>query len=572
MARIPRAQEMGLGDDTAQVTRGVVNVPTIDQSGARTAATALDQVGGQLREFGQRLHQAEVDRSVAEANIGATNDLDKLKRRLAESQADPTTYETTYAEESGRIIEAWGQKVPGGGRDMWMQRAKEGQLRDTIEVRNLTRQRQLEGEQAKGIAIFENIKDRAGDASLSPAAYGEMQTQGRQLVADQLATGVITKDVAQRYLVELDNAQVADNTARWQSNFDALATQGKIAEAEEWRNTQMGLNKLGQSIVDPKVLEASKKALDTAKPKYAADAAATDIYNRSRAKDGSFDFAAGIAEARRISDPMVRDLAIQQLGQMVAQDKVAHEQEQDAAAKDLFEWTKSGRDPTKAPPSLLGRFDNASRMASSISLYNSMQAEKGMTEAQKTQQAIDSAVAVAGFDSLARRQPSLFMQGLNAWPKEYQDAYKSMKWQDQIALSEKVNKMIETGPTSDAVDKVLQDVTKEAARFAPSIMNVAANDQGGKERKLQFEGFLYKHAANLSKDQGGQPITPDQAKKIVLRAMGDLDAKKYGEGVNMALGFDADVYRRVRDALAAKLGEEPSRQAVYEAYKSAMAD
>lgn len=478
MPTIPRAQQMGLGDQTAQVTRGVVSVPTIDQSGARMAADALDKVGGQLREFGQRLHQAEVDRSVAEANIGATNDLDKLKRRLAESQADPTTYETTYAEESGRIIEAWGKKVPGGGRDMWMQRAREGQLRDTIEVRNLTRQRQLEGEQAKGIAIFENIKDRAGDASLSPAAYGEMQMQGRQLVADQLARGIITKDVAQKYLVELDNAQVTDMATRWTDNVAALAEQGlfDIAEGTLAEGTKGGIPKA--------FVEDAKASISRARSRIEKER-----NERLNINDANFqvDVMAGRKGYRHVDEAIARG-------------------ELDPSRRDtLYRVVREEEDRRR-------REAEESKLSA---------AERAAIENR-------SKDIKFVFNSMAEMDPARFMGGKEAWSEQHSAYYDLMTPADQRAVDEQVQKMRVDGPKVGPTNAVERALLDEAKRVVPEWrIGSDADPKNLPADSIPFSGVLRKVAEELSPTLGGKDLTVPQARDAVARALRQYQPDKW---------------------------------------------
>lgn len=554
---------------SAQADRRVISTPVLNQDTGE--GDALREVGGAIDagvELATRLEKANQDRQITTADRLAREKLDRLKFDLENTSPDVADEDLKkrYQEQSEAAIQEAGKTIANPrARDVFTERARGYQSEGALWTDRLGLKRGMDRTRAGHATAFSEIDAKAGDIAIKRETYLEDIAGEKAALERARQMGVYTQEQAAELNAKLDGLAIKDNTMRFGANMDALVKDGRIAEARAAYQAQMGLNASDKLVdrVDPDVLAKISAGLETSEQEYAVVERGDTIWTQSAG-----DYGKAIALAGEIKDAPLRLKVEARINQKAAQAKASEEARQDVLENAMWAHVEGGGTIMNAAPSLRGDI-SPSRLGAIRAYENARDTESGMTAAEKAARDLQSKIVKSSFDWLSRSDPSNFMQGPAAWSAEYQAAYQSMSSQDQLATINKIDEMKQTGVTADAVDKVMQDVTKAAQRFAPSIMNT---DKNNADAKFRFEGILYENARKLSADRGGQPISPEDARRVVLRSMGEFDAKKYGEGVNVALGFDADVYRRVRDALAAKLGAEPSRQAVFEAYQAAMAN
>lgn len=567
-----------MGNSQAQQTRGVVDIPVVDNSGARAVAGAVDQAGKALVDFSVRLQKSVIDRSVAEANIGATNDLDKLKRKLSEGADDPITFEATYTEESDKIINTWAQKVPMGGRDMWLQRAKQDQLNGTFEVRNLQRTRQLESEQAKGLALHEVVNDSAGDLSISAEAYQKINNDGRTAAADALAARTITQPEYERRMIQLDDALVVDNTVRFDANISELVAQGRVAEAEALYQTQMGMNKDGKNKVNPEVLMNTKKGLASATLEVQAIESSDTLWAAAKGDLGRYnEMVAGVQDVPKRLKMEARGITL------ANQVKAAKNAEQDAMQQDLFKFVVGGGTIEKYSPAKIGAME-PERLGSIRAFQNARDAEKGMTAEQKAELAQRSKRIGRLFDDMADTNTRTFMAGYDSWSPQTKMLYDAMDTSEQIRVDELVRKTGIEGRSGNAVSKLSADLTEVVKRWAPPEWRIGsdANPENLPPQAVAAKEMIRDVAQRNALDTGGKPLSDTQLQDLVIPIFRKLDDKRnwmeipqvqrgaWAGDVNSRLtasGMDNALWEDVKAAIAAANGGyTPSNDEVMSEY------
>jgi hypothetical protein len=552
----------------AQADRRVISTPVLNQDVGE--GDALRAVGGAIDagvELAVKLEKANQDRQITTADRVAREKLDRLKFDLENTSPDmpDEDLKKSYQERSEALIQEAAKTIANPrARDVFTERAKGYQADGALWTDRLGLKRGVDRTRAGHVTAITEIDARAGDIAVKRETILEDIAGEKAALERARQMGVYTQEQAAELNAKLDGVAVKDNTMRFGANIDALVKDGRVAEARAAYQAQMGLNASEKLVdrVDPDVLAKISAGLEANEQESAVVERGDTIWTQSAG-----DYGKAIALAGEIKDAPLRLKVEARLNQKAAQAKAAEDARQDALENAMWAHVEGGGTIMSAPPSLRGDI-SPSRLGSIRAYENARDTESGMTAAQKAARDLESKIVKSSLDWLSRDNPSTFMNP-DAWSAEYKAAYASMSSQDQLAVMNKIDEMKQTGVTSDAVDKVMQDAVKAAQRFAPSIMS---GDKANADVKFRFEGILYENARKLSADRGGEPISPEDARRLVLRSMGEFDAKKYGEGVNMALGFDADVYRRVRDSLAARLGKEPSRQEVYAAYQTVMAD
>lgn len=557
---------MGLDPSAAQNTRGVVDIPIPDFSGQRAAAEAVGEVGKAMLEFGNKLQEAETDRKIVTATNATRSELDKTQRDiLADPNIKAEDYEKVYQERSDAIFKTHGATIPGGkAKAVWDKYTGDLGFSGLTQMRSATRQKQLENATAETISIVAKTVEGFSDLDQSEEVFTSNFTATHEYISGQVKSGLMTPDRGAQALAELEAGFHKAETERTLYSIDGMRQAKNYAGATEALYAAKKDNR-----IDDKTFSATRAVLLNEQNGFEAQADADKYWEQGKGYQGA------LALARKEPDIAKRQEIEKNLATRATQDKLAKQDEQDSISKQLADHVLKGGTLANAPTSLLSRVTDSGTLSLANALETAKTRETTMTVAQKAQLELSSNVAKFGFESLSNSNPQAFMQGFNSWPAEYQNAFKAMTGSDQLAVESMRSKMIQTGPTANAIDAVLQDVTKEAQRFAPSLMN---SDKTNATPKFVFEGILYKNAKALSSMQGGKPITPEQSRKIVLQSMGEYDEKKYGAGVNVALGYmqadetrDADpmAWDAMTSILSKKLGRAPKKPEIMQALKEA---
>lgn len=516
MARIPRAEQMGLGPSAAQQTRTVVDVPVVDNRGERVAAAALDNVGKTLFEFGTRLQEAQVDREIVTASRKTREELDKAQRDLADSgDVDPAEFETRFKAMSDEIIKRNGASIPGSrGQAMWAERAGNWQLDGTLRVRDLTRKRQLETENAKSVAegaeVERNLADLDADETVVTANYQEY----RNYIEGRVKAGTMPADVAAETTARLDVAYQKAFTERRTFEIDAMI------QANDFKGAKAHLYDHRKQIDD--VTFRKVEAVITNKQNgFEAQTDADKYWDQGKGYQGA------MALARKEPDIEKRQKIEQNIGQRFQQEKAVHEDQQDGQVQKLWDHVRNGGTIANASSSLLASFDSPGRFASVQAFENARDSEAGLNGKQLALKKLQSASISDQLLSREAMPPEVFMNEPATWSPRNWAKYQAMTPDDQVKMDEARRKMRDGKGDYSTLNKVEGQLLDLAKTVAPKSwgLNNSVNQRTPETERLL--GELRGEAARLQKDNGSAELTPDQLKQSIAKAL-----KRAGENVD----------------------------------------
>lgn len=502
----------------AQANRRVIDQPTF--AADTSMGDAIQNVGKVGLEIAGRMQKAKTDGEIIKAEIDARTRLDRLKLDLeADAETPDEAIPVRWRQESEAILkEAAGAISSESARTLWSERAKGWQGEGENWSVGLQRRRQVGKLRAGFLGMAAEAEALAGDASITADAYAVRLDAMRALNAQQVAGGIVDPETSAKREADLAALAGKDRALRWNAEVGALADQGQFDAAN-------ALVAEGDKAGIPRAyVEDAKSAITSAKNRIEKER-----NERMNVNDANFqvDVMAGKKGYRHVDEAIARG-------------------ELDPSRRDtLYRVVREEEDRRKreAEESKLSAADRA----------------------KLEQNSKDNLLA---FELLAQDSPANFMADPAQWSDAYKQAYGEMTPGDQRAVLKMHNEMRINGRSANTYASVLGDVMAEAKRFAPSLMDEKANKDG----YVKLQGILFDMTKKLAVDSGGKPITAEQARKTVLQALGSYDSKKYGAGVNLALNFDADLYRRVVEQMTAKSGRAPTNEQALAAYNSVVAD
>lgn len=482
MAKIPRAQELGLQPDQAQQTRGVVNVPVPDTSGEKAAGRAQVEIGSKLFEFGQKLHQAQVDREVVNASRKTRDELDRAYRGLAESGDDPTTFEQRYQEATNKIIAENAKLVPNSARELWSQRAKDWQLEGTFQTRSLVRTKQLEGARANLITDNETVLKQVGDLSLSRETVVANLTAQKGLNDRHVADGVSGKDDAARLNAVIDNGLQKDLLIRTRDSVEKLTMAGDDVGAETMIAEFDGTAEEQKALKQAR--EATQQDMRAAQNRAKADQREAEI---KAANTFEMDVLKGNVGFRDLQAAVDR-------GDISINDQPA-----------LYRSIRAEADRRKTEAAAANK----------------------LTDAEKEEWKTWSQTAMYSLQSSATMTPAQFMLDPETqWDPQLYEIYKHMTPEDQRQLDRSRLEMRETGKTANEVDRIENMLVDEAKRIAPANWEVGSGKTKKTAQSVELAGYLRQAAAEMAPETGGAKLTPEQVRSAAALAVGRMKEGK----------------------------------------------
>jgi len=475
MPKIPRAQELGLQSGPAQQTRGVVDVPVPDTSGEKAAGRAMVEVGSKLYEFGAKIQQAQVDRQVVAASRKTREDLDRAYRDLEQAgDLDPTQFEKLYRETSDKIISENAKAVPGGGRAMWEERARNWQSDGVIQSRNLTRTRQLEAARANLINENAAVGKQVGDLSLSEATVEASILGQRGLIDRQVREGFLGKDDGARLIAELDTYLQKDKLFRARDSVERLTMAGDDVGAETMIAEFKG------TAEEQKALSQAREA---AQQDMRAETSRQEAERRKAEIKASNEFEMGV---------LTEGYGYKQLQSAVDRGEISIN---DQPA--LYRSIRAEQDRKKAEA-----------------------AAAKLTEAEKNEWKAWSQKTSFELESSATMTAAEFMRDPTQWEPDLYERYQNLTPEDQRALNKKRLAMRETGRTTPEIDRIENRLLDEAKRIAPSDWKIGSTGQNKSTQARELAGFLREAATGMAPETGGRDLTPEQLRSAAALAIG----------------------------------------------------
>lgn len=499
-----------------QVNRRIIEQPTFAPD--TSMGDAAKSVAGVGLEIAGRVQKSITDREIVTAEREARTRLDKLKFDLeADAETPDAAIPVRWKQESDAILqEVAGRISSGAARDVWSENAKVWQGDGEVWSYGLQRKRSVDKVRASHITSAAELETQAGDLTISAETYSKNLAGAKAAIQRDLERGMLDPESAARQDAVLDQLQARDMTSRWSAGVLATARSGAFDDATKMVSTAPGIPEaVKEDALNGIERERNRQEKERAESQRAmGNAMEVDILD-GRVTRQQIDEAAALGTINPNDQPtLIR------------------------ALREENDRRKREAEDAKLSPSQRAMLEDLSK---------------------------DNLLA---FEMLSQDNAPNFVGDPEQWSDAYKQAYREMTADDQRAVLKMRSEMSAKGKSANYVTSVLGDVMAEAKRFAPSLMDEKTNRDG----YVKLQGILYANAKKLADENVGKPISTDQARKAVLQALSGYDKKKYGAGVNLALNFDAELYRRVTAQQTARLGRQPTNAEALAAYNAVAGD
>jgi len=562
----------------AQANRRIIDIPVPEAD--TSMGDALQRVAHIGMEVAGRIQKANVDREVVSATRIAREQYEKAKYDLEQNHDIPDgEIETTLRKQGEDILSKVGEGISSKtARDMWSENAKGTLLLEGDDwARKTAQSRGIDRVKGSHVAAISDLETKAGDLSISSDAYEKSVQDERGAILRNKDRGFLKEEQAAQLLAGLDKLSLKDRTMRWSSNIDALVKEGRIAEAQAMFDA-------GAGRVDPDTRATVKKGLDASKQDYAVVAKTDELWGQAKGDLGKF-----LKLSAKIEDAPLRQKVEERGNRMRLLEDQAENQRQDNLQRQMWAHVEGGGTIANAPAALRGAID-PTRLGSIRAYEEARDREKALSPAALAQWKDDSARIRMRLESSLIMPPQVFMSDPSTWAPDHFAAYQTMTADDQRAVDEKRQKMVETGGSVDEVTRIERLLWDEAKRTAPPGWNLGSQKDQKTPQYTQAAGLIREQAALMAKDMGGKPLTPDEVRRGVGFAFGRMNEGKdlsvarwaaYGEKFRPlgsadpnAIGgdIDPDLYADAFKAVQAKYpGQMPPMAEVRAAYDQLLA-
>ena len=468
---------MGLDPSAAQNTRGVVDIPIPDFSGQRAGAEALDSVGKAMLEFGNKLQKEKEDHELVKADADMRVRMDKARQHI---ELDPETPDAALPQRWKQESEAIIKEVGGGisssrARELWEIRARGVQGEGDVWSQNLLRKRQVDKVGGAYITMASEAEEMAGDPSISPETYASKLDGLRALTAQHLAGGFIGDEEAAKRVALLESYAVKDVKMRWSADVLAVARTGDFDGAEKMIAGAKGL-----SVAER---EDALSGVGRERNRFKVEQA-----ERWGINDANFQV--GILEGKN--------------GYQHIDDAIANG-DLNPATRDTLYRAKRAEDDRR----------EAEAAQSALSKAQKLDAEEASKDARFI------------LDAFALTNESMFLSGYDKWPTPYQNAFDAMTGDGKRAVLLKTLEQPK-GDRASAARETLNTLLDEAKRVVPE-WKLGSDADPAKLPKdaIPFKGELLKVAERIAKAKDGKPLTVDEARDAVARALREYQPDKW---------------------------------------------
>jgi hypothetical protein len=520
MAKLPRSP----------ISEGVTNqyrpVREARASGADPVGQAMEQAGNAGFEIASRMADAKIAADAAEASIKLRSRLDEEYRAIEnDMEGDPTGFEAKFRERAAAIAseEAGRMSSPAMKRAFG---AKSMELTETysINMRDVTRRRQVEGVKAQTMRIGADYQAIAADPSKPRELLDETKDSYLSLIDQHQKAGIFTPDVAEAARIAAGEVYRSGVTTRHLTNLDDLVDRERFGEAELYLNAN-------DHEMDPAEAQKARDVFETKKREGESVTVADELWDKS---GGNYDqFLTMIRE-----DPRVKGTDMLQ----AVEARGAVRKNQAEAAKDAtdqkmldtgMEYVTTGKSiPASvmrdASPKVRDMLQSEIRTRS---LWNQQMATLSAEEKAAIKEASNiSKDYLKGFAALV---PEQYMAGPSKWVGELNDVWGSLSPEHKGEVLADINTRVAGGGTFNAADVVLKDLIAQIPMIGPA--NRLGKDFSGDSKstgdalaeEMDVVASLYRQAQDYAKRTGGAPITPTESKVIIARAFRSVNPELY---------------------------------------------
>jgi hypothetical protein len=537
MAKLPRSP----------LSEGVTNqyrpVREARASGADPVGQAMEQAGNAGFEIASRMADAKIAADAAEASIKLRSRLDEEYRAIEnDMEGDPAGFEARFRERAAAIAseEAARMSSPAMKRAF---SAKSMELTETfgINMRDVTRRRQVEGVKAQTMRVGANYEALSADPSKPRELLDAARDDYMSLIDQQQRAGIFTPDVAEAARIAAGEVYQGGVTTRHLTNLDNLVDAGRYGEAEAYLNAN-------DHEMNPAEAQKARDAFEVKQREGAAVTTADKLWN-----DSGQSYEAAIAEAYKITNPDERLAVEGRLGQLKSQFDAGVQATDQKALDTGMEYVTTGRSipasvMREASPKVRDMLQSEQR---SRSLWNQQMATLSAEEKAAIKEASNiSKDYLKGFAALA---PTQYMSGPANWGEDLKPIWDSLSAEHKGEILTDINTRAAGSQTFDATDKVFKDLVAQVPMLGPSDMRgkdfsgASKSPKNALAEEQAVRASLYRQAQDYAKRTGGAPITPTESKIIIARAFRVANPDLYPQvGATNPGGY----YGPTRDLLA----------------------
>ncbi len=537
MAKLPRSP----------LSEGVTNqyrpVREARASGADPVGQAMEQAGNAGFEIASRMADAKIAADAAEASIKLRSRLDEEYRAIEnDMEGDPAGFEARFRERAAAIAseEAGRMSSPAMKRAF---SAKSMELTETfgINMRDVTRRRQVEGVKAQTMRVGANYEALSADPSKPRELLDAARDDYMSLIDQQQRAGIFTPDVAEAARIAAGEVYQGGVTTRHLTNLDNLVDAGRYGEAEAYLNAN-------DHEMNPAEAQKARDVFEVKQREGAAVTTADKLWN-----DSGQSYEAAIAEAYKITNPDERLAVEGRLGQLKSQFDAGVQATDQKALDTGMEYVTTGRSiPASvmrdASPKVRDMLQSEQR---SRSLWNQQMATLSAEEKAAIKEASNiSKDYLKGFAALA---PTQYMSGPANWGEDLKPIWDSLSAEHKGEILTDINTRAAGSQTFDATDKVFKDLVAQVPMLGPLDMRgkdfsgASKSPKNALAEEQAVRASLYRQAQDYAKRTGGAPITPTESKIIIARAFRVANPELYPQvGATNPGGY----YGPTRDLLA----------------------
>lgn len=528
MPQLPQVEQQLTPNPSRRVIDGV-RAPVNDSVGK-----AVMQLGDEFTEIAGRVQKSNDDREMITADRIARERLDRLKFDLEhnEPETPDAAIKDRWRQESTQIItEAAAGLTNGQARSLWTERAKGWQADGAIWSETLGLKRSVDRARGAHITAEADLEKKAGDLAISHETFAASIAGQKAAILRDTERGIFDKATAAERVAALDKVLEKDRFSRARAEVERLVTAGKADDAKKL------IDDFGGDVEQGRAL---RQAREGAEQDVRAAANRAEKEKRDAEILASNTFEMGLLKG-----------------------EAGH------SYRDLDRMVETGvislNDAPQLRRSIRAEQDRAKAEAESSKL----------SSAQKEYMKDRSSDYRLVFDAVSMTDPAGFLQGYDKWDDSLKARYNVMTPDDQRAVDRKLLEMSVKGQTSGATKEYYDVLLAEAKRVVPDF-EIGSTAKKADPRGKEFAGKLARAAETISKEGGGTPLTVQQARDVVARALANYEPGKWDNlATNQADNPNSTVNARLRAAVDPNYdyqAEQQIRDAYYEKFGRSIPD
>jgi len=549
---------------------GVSNQRQVQRFNRATDANPLaDAVQGAANAVGQlavKIQEGRTAAEIAKSDIELRDELDIAYREIEnDTETAPEDFESKFETRAGEIVASKTESIRGKqARSVWSERAKELTLQKTMQVRDLTRTRQVEGVKAEAMNVGAVYKRLAEDPATDEATLAEAQTMYQSLISVNEKNGIFDKVEAEALRIELDETARASKSMRHVTNVDALVDAGRVGEAEAYF-------KANDHEISPQQREIMEDALRS--KSRVAEAVDTADRFMQRAEG---DYGAALQATREIEDTDMRLAVEDRINTMRIQNDQAESARSEAASGEAWAMLAEGGSVSTLPSSVWSSLDGRERVQ--IQDWERRKREDAqrasqMSAMERQQIKMMSGVSRNALTADRATDPEMYLSGPAVWkdeaPAMFAD-WQSMTAEDQMKVRVDIQERKAKGQSVDTVDKAFKDVIGLVEYNLPAKAKAAnydtvtsTNPDKHSDHERAIRGYLREFVTEHVERTGESSVSPDMAKVMIARAYQAYKPEKFPMSTEAGVasfrltGGSEVLMRRSQEIARERLGREP---------------